>query len=134
MSGAACAAAVFFCSACVFSTRSSVSAILPICVFCAVLDVVTLVFSAARLSLSDFVVPRSCATVSFSAFTSSATWSFVTAATGGGAEVNIGPNLATPSEPPIAPKLAAIATQAASSAKRARACAARCLSLRLGAP
>ena len=41
-------------------------------------DVVTLVFSAARLSLSDFVVPRSCATVSFSAFTSSATWSLAT--------------------------------------------------------
>ena len=35
-----------------------------------------------------------------------------------GAGEIIGPNLATPSEPPIAPKLAAIATQAASSAKR----------------
>src|SRR6185503_19696266 len=37
---------------------------------------------------------------------------------GGGAAAIIGPNLATPSEPPSAPKLAAIATQAASSAKR----------------
>jgi hypothetical protein len=39
-------------------------------------------------------------------------------ATCGGAGLNIVPSLATPSEPPIAPMLAAIATQAASSAKR----------------
>src|SRR6185295_11586752 len=43
--------------------------------------------------------------------------SLAMAATGCGV-VNVGPNLATPSDPPIAPKLAAIATHAASRAKR----------------
>ena len=44
----------------------------------------TLVFSAAKLSLSLLVVARNCATVSFSAFTSSATCSLATGATGAG--------------------------------------------------
>src|SRR5437773_2513903 len=81
--------------------------------------VLTVAFSAAKLSFSDLVLARSCATVSFSALISSAICSLATeTGAGGGAEAIIGPNLATPSEPPIAPKLAAMATQAASSAKR----------------
>src|SRR5689334_12179880 len=94
--------------------RSSTSAILPFCAEA----VATVVFSAVKLSLSLLVVARSCATVSFSAFTSSAICSFAIGAAGTGADEITGPNLATPSDPPTAPKLAATATQAASSAKR----------------
>ena len=80
--------------------------------------IVTLVLSAEKFSLSVLVAVRSWATLSFNAFTSSATCSLAIGATAGGAELIIGPNLATPSDPPTAPKLAAIATQAARSAKR----------------
>src|SRR2546423_967758 len=122
VSGAACAGAgcgaaavmILRCSACAFSTRSSTSAILPIWAFCAfwlTFDVLTLTFRVVRLSLSDFIAPRSCATLSFSDFTSSATLSLVTATCGAGGGLSSIPNLATPSEPPIAPMLAAIATQ-----------------------
>jgi hypothetical protein len=88
--------------------------------FCAVLEVLTAVFNPARLSLSDFVAARNCVTVSRSALTSSVlSFGAGTAATGTGAGANIGPSFATLSDPATAPKLAAIATQAARRPKRA---------------
>src|SRR6478735_7559418 len=52
--------------------RSSASVILALCWPAAAVVVVTVVFSAATLSVSDLVKPRSCAMESFSALISSA--------------------------------------------------------------
>ena len=89
-----------------------------------VLDGSRLVFNAARLSLSDFVVARSCATVSFRRLDSSATLSFGRPARPrpGGRRGKHRPELGDAERSATAPKLAAIATQAASSAKRAGDC------------